>query len=134
MWIRRKTIIAAVAAVLGVAFSAGVFLTSGRDPAGKPAARPGLLSPFTGEPVAAPGPVLAVKIDNVARARTGPRRCRGPGPDVARAHGVTPDRLRPTTPARIRPIDTSFAADTASPRSTMPTVAAPAAPIPVQTA
>src|SRR5580693_2854359 len=49
-------------------------------------------------------------------------------------YGVTPDRLRPTTPDKIRPIDTSFVADTASPRNTMPTVAAPAAPIPVQTA
>src|ERR1700730_4764290 len=49
-------------------------------------------------------------------------------------YGVTPDRLRPTTPDRISPIDTSFVADTTSPRNTMPTVAAPAAPIPVHTA
>ena len=49
-------------------------------------------------------------------------------------YGVTPDRLRPITPDRISPIDTSFVADTASPRNTMPTVAAPAAPIPVHTA
>ncbi|GEM_PF-4113621 len=49
-------------------------------------------------------------------------------------HGVTPDRFRPATPARIRPIDSSLAADTASPRKIMPAAAAPAAPIPVQTA
>jgi hypothetical protein len=48
--------------------------------------------------------------------------------------GVTPDRLRPATPARTRPIDTSFRADTASPRKIMPIVAVPAAPIPVHTA
>ncbi len=49
-------------------------------------------------------------------------------------YGVTPDRLRPTTPARIRAIETSFTVETASPRKIMPTVAAPAAPIPVHTA
>jgi len=48
--------------------------------------------------------------------------------------GVTPDRLSPMTPARTRPIDTSFRVDTASPRKIIPMIAAPAAPIPVQTA
>jgi hypothetical protein len=68
---RRKVIIAAVAAALAMALTAGLLLTSGNDrsPAAVPAASPRLLSPFTGEPVAAPGPVLAVKIDNIAQAR-----------------------------------------------------------------
>jgi Protein of unknown function (DUF3048) N-terminal domain/Protein of unknown function (DUF3048) C-terminal domain len=68
---RRKVIIAAVAAALAIALTAGLLLTSGnhRSPAAVPAASPRLLSPFTGEPVAAPGPVLAVKIDNIARGR-----------------------------------------------------------------
>src|SRR5215469_15425818 len=47
---------------------------------------------------------------------------------------VTPDRFSPTTPARISPIDTSFSADTDSPRARMPTAAAPAAPMPVHSA
>jgi hypothetical protein len=69
-WDRSKTIGAAVAVVLAMALAAGLFLASGReDPPGQPAAATRLLSPFTGEPVAAPGPVLAVKIDNLARAR-----------------------------------------------------------------
>src|SRR5260370_31473555 len=50
------------------------------------------------------------------------------------AYGVTPDRLRPTTPDRISPIDTSFVADTTSPRNTRPTVAPPAAPAPAHPA
>ena len=50
------------------------------------------------------------------------------------AYGVAPDRLMPTTPARTKAIDASFPADTAPPRKTMPTVAAPPTPIPVQTA
>jgi hypothetical protein len=71
MWNRRKTIIAAVAAVVAMALTVGLFLTSGTDqnPADKPAATARMLSPFTGKPVAVLGPVLAVKIDNVARAR-----------------------------------------------------------------
>src|SRR5215469_11017716 len=47
---------------------------------------------------------------------------------------VTPDRFSPTTPARISPIDTSFSADTDSPRARMPTAVAPAAPMPVHSA
>ena len=58
------------------------------------------------------------------------RLAAGPG----RRHGVPPDRLSPTTPARISAIETSLATETASPRKIMPTVVAPAAPIPVQTA
>ena|SRR5690242_11680616 len=38
-------------------------------------------------------------------------------------YGVTPDRFRPTTPPSTRPIDSSFSADTASPRKAMPTIA-----------
>jgi hypothetical protein len=54
-----------------MALAAGLFLTSGRDqsPPAKPADGYRLLSPFTGEPVAALGEVLAVKIDNIAQAR-----------------------------------------------------------------
>lgn len=66
---RRKAIIAAVAAGLAVALAAGLVLTSGSEPADQPAADSVLLSPFTGEPVPALGPVLAVKIDNIAQAR-----------------------------------------------------------------
>jgi hypothetical protein len=55
-------------------------------------------------------------------------------PGLCALYDVTPDRLSPTTPARMRAIDTSFTVEAASPRKTMPTVAAPAAPIPVQTA
>ena len=50
------------------------------------------------------------------------------------AQGVAPERLSPTTPARISVIETSLVTETASPRKIMPTVVAPAAPIPVQTA
>jgi Protein of unknown function (DUF3048) N-terminal domain/Protein of unknown function (DUF3048) C-terminal domain len=42
---------------------------SGMPAATAPAASPALLSPFTGEAIPAPGPVLAVKIDNLAAAR-----------------------------------------------------------------
>ncbi len=69
MWNRRRLIVAAAAVIVTVALAAGLFLTGGRDPAGKPAASSRLLSPFTGEPVTALGPVLSVKIDNVAQAR-----------------------------------------------------------------
>jgi Protein of unknown function (DUF3048) N-terminal domain len=68
---RRKTIIAATGVILAMALAAGLFLTSGKDQSqpAKPAAGFRLLSPFTGEPVAALGRVLAVKIDNIAQAR-----------------------------------------------------------------
>ena len=38
------------------------------------------------------------------------------------------------TPATMRPIETSLAVETASPRSSIPSTAVPAAPMPVQTA
>jgi hypothetical protein len=43
--------------------------TPARHPATQPATRPPLLSPFTGQPVPSPGPVLAVPVDNAAAAR-----------------------------------------------------------------
>jgi hypothetical protein len=55
-----------------VGLAAGLFLILRPGP---PAARPAtparhrLLSPFTGEPVASLGPVIAVKVDNIAQAR-----------------------------------------------------------------
>lgn len=42
--------------------------TPAHHPATQPATRP-LLSPFTGQPVPSPGPVLAVSVDNAAAAR-----------------------------------------------------------------
>jgi hypothetical protein len=74
----RHGIIKAASAVLTAAalVVAGLFLFSGgRSSAGdRPATGPlahsaALISPFTGEPVRALGPVLAVKIDNIAQAR-----------------------------------------------------------------
>jgi hypothetical protein len=75
---RRKIIMAASAVLTAAALAiAGIFLFSGgrpparvRPPAGPraPSAAP-LISPFTGEPVHALGPVLAVKIDNIVLAR-----------------------------------------------------------------
>jgi hypothetical protein len=50
------------------ATGAAATATPGRHPATRPATRP-LLSPFTGQPVASLGPVLAVPIDNAAAAR-----------------------------------------------------------------
>jgi hypothetical protein len=68
---RRQRVIAisaaASAAALALAIGLIVALTGSSAP---PAAAPGpLLSPFTGEPVQALGPVLAVKIDNIKVAR-----------------------------------------------------------------
>jgi len=45
-----------------------------------------------------------------------------------------PARLRPTTPTRIRAIDVSLSVLTDSFRARIPTIAVPAAPMPVQTA
>ncbi|MGH3195646.1 MAG: DUF3048 domain-containing protein [Streptosporangiaceae bacterium] len=71
--IRRKIIVAAAAVIVAVGLAVGLFVPSGQDqdpdPAARPAANSRLLSPFTGEPVNALRPVLAVKIDNVAQAR-----------------------------------------------------------------
>jgi DUF3048 family protein len=71
-WPRRKIVIgaSAAAAVIGLAVSLAIVLPGSPTPA-KPAptGSPALSSPFTGEPISAPGPVLAVKIDNLAAAR-----------------------------------------------------------------
>jgi hypothetical protein len=69
-WGRRARVISAAAAAMAIALavSLGLVFTSGSPPA-EPAKPTQLLSPFTGEPVTALGPVLAVKIDNVAAAR-----------------------------------------------------------------
>ena len=69
---RQRTIaisVSATAAALALAVGVIVALTGSSAPA--PAASPpaGLLSPFTGQPVAALGPVLAMKIDNIKVAR-----------------------------------------------------------------
>ncbi|MGH3283916.1 MAG: DUF3048 domain-containing protein [Streptosporangiaceae bacterium] len=60
----------ATAAAIGLAATL-VAVLPGRSapPSPAPAGSPGLFSPFTGEPVSALGPVLAVKIDNLAQAR-----------------------------------------------------------------
>lgn len=63
---RRRVLIAA-GAVAAIALAVIVALRPGGDAPRAPA--DGLYSPFTGEPVRTLGPVLAVKIDNVARAR-----------------------------------------------------------------
>ena len=72
-WSFRKIMIAtsAAAAAIGLVVSLVVVLGGQGVPPAAPA--PGrssqLYSPFTGEPVKALGPVLAVKIDNLAPAR-----------------------------------------------------------------
>src|SRR5690348_5844571 len=72
-WPRRNVIIgvSAAVAVIGLVAAIVVVLQPGPGTPAKPAADvPGqLFSPFTGEPVSALGPVLAVKIDNLAPAR-----------------------------------------------------------------
>jgi hypothetical protein len=55
-------------AALALAIVLIVALTGSSSPASPPA-QAGLHSPFTGEPVTALGPVLAVKIDNIVNAR-----------------------------------------------------------------
>ena len=74
---RRKIIMAASAVLTAAALAiAGIFLFSGGQPPARhrpasPRPHPAapLTSPFTGEPVRALGPVLAVKIDNIVLAR-----------------------------------------------------------------
>ncbi len=74
-WSRRNIVIgmSGAAAAIGLAVVLVVVLPGRGTPVAPP--RPGpansaaLTSPFTGEPVAALGPVLAVKIDNLAPAR-----------------------------------------------------------------
>ncbi len=75
-WYRRKSLIAVLGGVLAAALVVtGLVLWRARSPS-RPAPTTTispvagqLYSPFTGEPVAALGPVLAVKIDNLAAAR-----------------------------------------------------------------
>jgi Protein of unknown function (DUF3048) N-terminal domain/Protein of unknown function (DUF3048) C-terminal domain len=71
-WPRRNIVIgvSAAAAAIGLAVALAIVLPGSGTPA-KPAqpGSPALLSPFTGEPISALGPVLAVKIDNLAPAR-----------------------------------------------------------------
>jgi hypothetical protein len=71
-WTRQRVIIGACAAVaaIGLAVALTIVLSGRGTPARHaPTGSPALRSPFTGEPVSAPGPVLAVKIDNLAPAR-----------------------------------------------------------------
>jgi len=69
---RRQRVVAISAsaggAALALAIGLIVALTGSSAPAAPPA-QEGLHSPFTGEPVKALGPVLAVKIDNIVNAR-----------------------------------------------------------------
>lgn len=74
-WDRRTTIIAATASLAAIALTVSLVLVfaGGSSPV-KPDApdqpsRSQAFSPFTGEPITAPGRVLAVKIDNIAAAR-----------------------------------------------------------------
>jgi hypothetical protein len=73
MWAHKKLVAAVSAAIAVAGLAVGLFLVLRPGPAGRPATaappRPRLLSPFTGRPVASLGPVLAVKIDNIVRAR-----------------------------------------------------------------
>jgi hypothetical protein len=90
-WVRRKSVLAAAAAVVAAALAACLTLVFSSStpvrplarkvaapapppprPKPKPKPKPcvvGRLSPFTGEPIKAAGPVLAVKIDNIVYAR-----------------------------------------------------------------
>ena len=69
-WPRRKVMIgvSAAVAVIGLVAAIIAVLRPGPGTPAKPAARcpRQLYSPFTGEPVPSLGPVLAVKIDNLA--------------------------------------------------------------------
>ena len=72
----RRQRVVAISASAGAAAAAlviGLIVAFSGSPAPAPAAPPAstarLLSPFTGEPVPALGPVLAVKIDNIKEAR-----------------------------------------------------------------
>jgi len=78
-WYRRKSVLAVLGAAVAGLLVLAVFLVPrgmrGLTPRPAPstispaAAGHQLLSPFTGEPVASLGPVLAVKIDNIGYAR-----------------------------------------------------------------
>ena len=77
MQTRVKIIAGVSAAVVAAAgLTTGLVLNAGSGPGGpgagtgaSPGSSPGSLSPFTGEPVSGPQPVLAVKIDNLVNAR-----------------------------------------------------------------
>jgi hypothetical protein len=60
---------AATAGAIGLAAALAAVLLGGCASARAPADSQQRLSPFTGEPAASPGPVLAVKIDNLSPAR-----------------------------------------------------------------
>jgi hypothetical protein len=77
-WNRRTAVTAAAASAMAItlAVSLVLVLTGGSPPPGRSQPLPSrsqprsqLTSPFTGEPMTAPGPVLAVKIDNIVQAR-----------------------------------------------------------------
>jgi hypothetical protein len=71
-WPKRNIVIGVSAAAAAIGLAAALtFVLSGSGTPARPAptSSPVLRSPFTGEPVAALGPVLAVKIDNLAPAR-----------------------------------------------------------------
>ena len=73
MRIHRKTVAAISASIVVAALAVGLVLLMpdhGTPSTPAPASSPKtLLSPFTGEPVASLGPVIAVKVDNIAQAR-----------------------------------------------------------------
>ena len=72
MWAHKRAVAAASAVVTVAGLAVGLFLIlRPGPPAARPAlaVRPRLLSPLTGEPVASLGPVIAVKVDNIAQAR-----------------------------------------------------------------
>jgi Protein of unknown function (DUF3048) N-terminal domain/Protein of unknown function (DUF3048) C-terminal domain len=75
MWYRRKDVLAVLGVVVVVVLVlVGVVVLRHERPRPVPATLPPhaggqLFSPFTGEPVASLGPVLAVKIDNIVNAR-----------------------------------------------------------------
>lgn len=69
-WARRKTVLVVSAAVAAIGLAVGLLVgLSGTGTPGPVAGGGQLNSPFTGEPVKTLGPVLAVKIDNIAQAR-----------------------------------------------------------------
>ena len=69
-WPRRNIVIAASAVASAAAVTAALLIALLGGPAKPtPSGEPALTSPFTGEPIPALGPVLAVKIDNLAAAR-----------------------------------------------------------------
>lgn len=71
-WPRRKVVIATSAAAVatGLAVALVVILSGPGAPEKlQPSTSHQLFSPFTGEPVGSLGPVLTVKIDNIAQAR-----------------------------------------------------------------